>query len=289
MNGAATIGGMLDAAARALGGAGVAAPRSEARALVGHALGVGREIVFGHPERPLTGRQRDAVKALVRRRGAGEPAAYVLGRREFWSLDFVVTRDTLIPRPDSETVIEAALAVLADRAAPLRVLDLGTGSGCLLLALLSELPDATGLGVDIAEAALSVARANAVRLGLAGRARFVCGDWGRALGGRFDLIVANPPYVGRAEYQGLAPGIVRFEPRGALDGGVDPVSKYRELMPDIARLLAPGGVAAVELGAGQGPTVARIAGANGLAAVDGRRDLAGIERCIVFSPKERDH
>lgn len=282
MTGRPTIGGALDAAALVLDGAGVPQPRREASLLLGHALGVGREIVFGHPERPLSDRERAALEALVTRRSAREPAAYLLGVREFWSLDFAVTRDTLIPRPDSESVVEAALDEIADRSAPLRVLDLGTGSGCLLLALLSELPNATGLGVDISAAALAVAGANAARLGLAGRARFLCGDWGSALDGRFDLIVANPPYVERADYEVLAPEIVEFEPRGALDSGTDAVSSYRSLMPDIARLLTPAGAAALEVGAGQTAAVFVIARNGGLAEVARRRDLAAIERCVVL-------
>lgn len=289
MTGDTSIGAALDAVALTLGQAGVPEPRREARILLGHALGVGRDILFGHPERTLTGRQHHALAGLVARRSGREPTAYLLGTREFWSLDFLVTRDTLIPRPDSETVIEAALAEVADAALPLRVLDFGTGSGCLLLALLSELPNATGLGVDIGEAALAVARANAVRLGLASRARFLRGDWGCALAGAFDLIVANPPYVGRAEYEDLAPEIVCYEPRGALDGGREAISKFTELLPDIARLLAPSGVAAVELGAGQGPAVAAIASKFGLAEAGRRRDLAGIDRCAIFRRKDGEY
>lgn len=282
----ATIGGALDAAALVLDGAGVPQPRREAALLLGHALGVGREIVFGHPERRLSGQESAALGDLVARRSAREPAAYLFGVREFWSLDFLVTRNTLIPRPDSESVVEAALDEVVDRSAPLRVLDLGTGSGCLLLALLSELPNATGLGIDISTAALAVADANAGRLGLAGRARFLCGDWGGALDSRFDLIVANPPYVGRADYEALPLEIVDFEPRAALDSGNDAVSKYRCLMPDIARLLAPGGAAVLEVGAGQASAVSVIARNGGLVEVARRRDLAAIVRCVVFREME---
>ena len=284
MSGAGTIGGAVDAAAQAFAAAGVATPRREAQVLVGHALGVGREVLLGHPERPLADSERAALDALVARRAAREPAAYILGEREFWSLPLRVTRDTLIPRPDSETVVEAALARIADRAERLTVLDLGTGSGCLLLALLSELPNAAGVGVDVSPRALAVARANAGRLGLADRVRFAAGDWGRGLAGRFDMIVANPPYIGAAEFARLAPEITAFEPRIALLAGADPLASYRALAPEIARLLDPRGVAVVEIGAGQAAAVAAIMGSHGLVAAGGRRDLAGIERCLVLRP-----
>ncbi len=276
-----TIRSALEGAARALGEAGLSSARREAQVLLGHVLGGGREAIFSHPGRALTAAQRDALDALVARRGAREPAAYILGAREFWSLDFLVTRDTLIPRPDSETVVEAALAAVAGRASAPRLLDLGTGAGCLLLALLSELPEARGVGVDISPGALEVARANAGRLGLGGRARFVCGDWGRALAGRFDLIVANPPYVEESEIDGLAPEVAGFEPRIALDGAGGGLAAFRELAPDVARLLAPDGVAAIEVGAGQAEAVAAILAGHGLIEAARRRDIAGIERCIV--------
>ncbi|MFQ5958003.1 MAG: peptide chain release factor N(5)-glutamine methyltransferase [Alphaproteobacteria bacterium] len=287
MSGATTIRAALDAAAQVLAAAGVAAPRREAQVLLGHALRVDREVVLGHPARPLSAVEGAALDALVGRRAAREPAAYILGEREFWSLPIRVTRDTLIPRPDSEAVVEATLAQVADRAARLTVLDLGTGSGCLLLALLSELPNATGVGVDVSPRALAVARANAGRLGLAGRARFVAGDWGRALSGRFDLIVANPPYIGAAEFAGLIPEITAYEPRIALLTGPDPLTSYRALAPEIARLLHPRGVAAVEVGADQAAAVAAIMGGHGLSEGGRRRDLAGIERCLVLRPARK--
>ena len=281
MSGAPTIGAALDAAARALAAAGVPEARREAQVLLGHALGAGREVVLGHPERPITPDQRDALEIVVERRRAREPTAYILGEREFWGLGFRVSGATLIPRPDSEAVVEAALASVADRSGPLSVLDLGVGSGCLLLALLSELPGALGVGVDISAGALAVARANGVRLGLAGRARFVRGDWGRALAGAWDLIVANPPYVDAGEFDTLAPEIARFEPRLALVGGADPLACYRALAPDVARLLAPGGSAALEVGADQAPRVAAVMADYGLVEGARRRDLSGIERCVL--------
>ena len=209
-----TLRATLADAAEVLRDAGLEDPRREARLLLGAALGVAPEILLGAPERVMENDQRRLFDSLIRRRAAREPAAYILGEREFWSLPFRVSRDTLIPRPDSETLIEAALDTIEDYSAPRRLLDLGTGSGCLLLAALSELRGAFGVGVDISEAALAVARANAEALGLAARARFLCGDWGGALRcgsrGGFDLIVANPPYIEDSEMAALSPEITGY-------------------------------------------------------------------------------
>ncbi len=277
----------LDAAAGILREAGLAGARREAQVLLGHALGVGREVVIGAPDRPLGGGEAAAFEALVARRAAREPVAHIFGAREFWSLDVLVTRDTLIPRPDSETVVEAALAEIADHRAALRLLDLGAGTGCLLLALLSELSQASGVGVDISAPALTVARANAKRLGHAPRARFLCGDWGRPLAGAFDLIVANPPYIGDGEAAALEPEVVVYEPSLALSGGADGLAGYRALAPDAARLLAPGGAAVIEVGAGQADAVAAIMAGHGLVEAGRRRDLAGLERCVVLRRNDR--
>ena len=272
----------LDTAARVLRDAGLEQARREAQVLLGHALGVGREAMIGDPERPLGGGEAAVFETLVARRAAREPAAHILGAREFWSLDLGVTRDTLIPRPDSETVVAAGLAEIADHRAALRLLDLGAGAGCLLLALLSELTQASGVGVDISAPALAVARANADRLGLAARARFVCGDWGRSLAGEFDLIVANPPYIGAAEAAALAPEVANYEPHLALFGGADGLAGHRALAPDVARLMAPGGAAVIEVGAGQADAVAAIMAGHGLGEAGRRRDLGGLERCVVL-------
>jgi release factor glutamine methyltransferase len=276
----------LAEAAKTLAAAGLENPRGEARLLLCAALDVGPEVLLATPRRVMENRQRRAFDALVNRRAAREPAAYILGQREFWSLSFAVNRHTLIPRPDSETLIEAALDGIDDRDAPRRLLDFGSGSGCLLLALLSELGRATGVGVDISPAALAVARANAARLGLAGRARFLCGDWGSALSrgssGGFDLIVANPPYIEDRHMAGLSPEITRFEPASALSGGPDGLACYRALVADLARLLGPGGRAIIEVGAGRADDVVAIMAEGGLVEIGRRRDLAGIERCILL-------
>jgi release factor glutamine methyltransferase len=265
-----------------LAAAGITDARREARLLVSHALGAGPELVVGRPERLLTADESDRIEALAALRAARRPMAQVLGRREFWSLSFEVTPATLDPRPDSECVVEAALSLVADRAAPLRIFDFGTGTGCLLLALLHELPAATGLGIDISPEACAVAKRNAAALGLAGRATFATGDWGRGIVGAFDLIVANPPYIPAAELAGLEPEVANFEPRSALDGGADGLDAYRALVTDLARLLTPSGHAVVEFGAGQGDAVAAVFRAQGLECTARVRDLAGRERALVL-------
>lgn len=278
----ATLAAALEAAARRLRQAGVPEPRCEARLLIGHALGLGAEVVLGNPERAISDGEAARISALVSLRAERRPMAQVLGVREFWSLPFRVAAETLDPRPDSETVVEAALALVPDRDAPLRLLDLGTGTGCLLLALLSELPRARGVGVDVCAQACAVARANAIALGLEARSAFVVGEWGRNLIGAFDLIVANPPYVPDSEFDALEPEVSLFEPKRALSGGADGLVCYRAIAPDLARLLGPGASALLEVGAGQAPAVRAIAAGAGLAWLGSRRDLAGRERCLVF-------
>ena len=275
-----TVDAALRRGTEALNAARIEDARAEARLLLAHVLGVTRERLLLDRGAPLDDAALGRFDALIARRAAHEPVAYLTGAREFWSLGFEVTRDTLIPRPESETLIEALLDRVTDRTAPLRVLDLGTGSGCLLLALLSELPQASGIGVDLSAGALAVARRNAVRLGLADRASFVQGRWGEALSGRFDLIVVNPPYV--AAGAPLPPDVAAYEPASALFAGPSGLDAYAALAPDLARLLAPEGAAALELGAGQAESVAALLDQAGLEPRDRRRDLAGHERCLVL-------
>lgn len=281
MSTAATIGGALDRAAGQLKSAGVPGPRSEARLLMGYALGLNRETVFGQAERPVTPADAKRFESVVRRRVLREPAARILGCREFWSLPFRVTAATLIPRPETETVIEAALEAAGGRQRAIDILDLGTGTGCLLLALLSELANARGLGVDASVAALEVAAANASALGLSDRARFRLGDWADGLRQRFDLIVANPPYIREDEIGGLEPEVARFEPSLALSGGADGLRCYRALAADIRRVMAPGARIILEIGEGQGDDVTAILGAQGLEVTARRADLSGLPRCLV--------
>jgi release factor glutamine methyltransferase len=261
--------------------AGIQAARSEAWLLLAAATGVERAALMAGGRDTLNAVEETRLDALVRRRLAREPVAYLLGEKEFWSLRFEVGPAVLIPRPETETVVEAVLARLPGNRRPLRLLDLGVGSGCLLLALLSELPRATGLGIDDSAAALAIAARNAERLGLAARAGFRAGRWGEDVAGRFDVIVSNPPYVAEGDWDGLQPEIRDFEPKAALVAGPDGLAAYRALAPDCARLLASGGLCALEIGLGQGDAIAALLAAQGLIVMERRRDLAGIERCLL--------
>ena len=281
---AATVGGAITAAAARLAASGIAEPRREARLILSLALGVDPGELLAWPERALDEAARVQFEALIRRRAGHEPFSRLRGRREFWSLDFELSPETLDPRPDSETLIEAALAAIADRGAKLRVLDFGTGTGCLLLALLSELPNATGLGIDRLPGAVATARRNAARLRLEGRAHFREGDWDREILGPVDVILANPPYISSEEISRLAPEVAKFEPRAALDGGMDGLDAYRVLAPAIARLLASGGFAAVEIGFGQSASVVALFSESGLKIRSLRPDLSGTPRCLVAVP-----
>jgi release factor glutamine methyltransferase len=267
--------------AERLAAAGVENARGEAWLLLGAATGLERATLAAGALPTLGTAQETALEALVRRRERREPIAYILGAKEFWSLRFEVDPAVLIPRPETETVVEAVLKQIGQTTVALRILDLGTGSGCLLLALLSELPRATGLGVDDSPAALTVARRNAERLGLAARAEFGQARWGAGLRERFDLIVSNPPYVAEAEWDRLQPEIRDFEPKSALVAGPDGLASYRALAPECARLLATEGALALEVGLGQADAVTALLAADGLVVVERRRDLAGIERCLI--------
>ncbi len=267
----------LGAIVAVLEAAGIEAPRREARLILAHALGCDAAGLFGDRSIP-DGTGLD----LARRRARHEPLAYLTGRREFWSLNLAVSPATLIPRPDSETLIEAALRHTPDHLAIRTVLDLGTGTGALLLAALSEYPAAYGTGTDRVAAAASLARDNAHRLGFGARCRFVVADWAAPLAGRFDLILSNPPYIPSATLAGLMPDVAEYEPRSALDGGVDGLDAYRRIIADLPRLLARGGIAVIEAGVGQGPALADLAARAGLVATTSA-DLAGIPRAIVMT------
>jgi len=283
MNAPKTLAALLDDAVTALGAAGLAAPAFEARALLSGVLGLGREQMLAHPERPVDAKSRARFADALGRRAGHEPLARITGQREFWSLPIGLGADTLIPRPDSETVVETALLLVADRDEELSILDFGTGSGCLLFALLAELPRAHGLGIDRAAGALAVARANGHRLGLSARVEFRAGDWAEGLAGPFDIIVSNPPYVAKEELAALPPEVRNFEPELALNGGRDGLAAYRTLMPGIARLIAPNGFGVVELGAGQHDQVAEICRDSGLFTGPAGQDLAGHQRALPFA------
>ena len=273
----------LGAATEMLRAAGVDAPRRDARLLMQHALGLTPEALLAEDGLPLGEEEAWRLAALVRHRAAREPIAYLTGKREFWSLDFAVDSSALVPRPESETLVEAVLAHTARLPARPRLLDLGTGTGCLLVALLTELPGAIGLGIDVSDAAVSLARRNAYHHGLGERASFAVADWGAPLAARFDIVVSNPPYVAARELASLAPEIARHEPRTALAGGADGYESYRRLAPQVAQLLAPRGLAAIELGAGMADEVELLFVASGLVEIGRRRDLAGMERCALFA------
>jgi release factor glutamine methyltransferase len=263
--------------------AGVEDAKVDARALLCHALHIDRARLISDSERILEAREIAAISALAARRLRREPVSRIRGRKEFWSLTLNVTPAVLTPRPETETVVEAALDALGRdgmKMESLRILDIGTGSGALLLALLSELPSAVGVGTDISEAALEVARANAERNGLAARCNFVACDIAASVQGAFDLIVSNPPYISRGEIATLEPEVRDYAPAVALDGGNDGLDCYRAIAKDARRLLAPGGCLIVELGAGQEAEVRALFTQAGLQVGQARADLAGIPRAL---------
>jgi release factor glutamine methyltransferase len=266
----------------ALVGRPTATPDLDARLLVSHALGLDATELILHAERAISDADVTRVLALVERRIAGEPVARIVGEKAFWSFTLRLSPETLVPRPDTETVVSAALewARREGRSGEaLTIVDLGAGTGAILLALLSELPAATGVGVDIAEGAARIARDNAERLELADRARFVVADWTAAIGTRFDLVVSNPPYIETAAIPRLPLEVSRFDPDIALDGGVDGLEAYRVLLGNLDGILRDGGAAFFEVGAGQADAVAKIAETLGFVAKR-HRDLGGIDRVM---------
>jgi release factor glutamine methyltransferase len=260
--------------------AGFDEPRRRARRLIAAAVGVSETEIFAHPERKLGPAERDQTAAMLDRVLAREPLTRIVGRREFWGLEFSLSADTLDPRPETETVVETVLARRPDRHQPYRILDLGTGSGCLLLALLSEFRHASGIGVDVAPGAAMTARRNAMALGFADRARFLAGDWTSALAGRFDIVVANPPYIASATIPLLPPEVRDHDPRFALDGGVDGLAAYRKIAAELPRLLVPGGLFATEIGSDQADAVSALLTGAGLREAV-LPDLAGLPRCVL--------
>jgi len=334
-----SAGAGLDAARRALTaafrGCGIATPALDARLLVMAACGASHAELICDLKRALSDDERARLSAWAARRLAGEPVSRILGNRAFWNMDFRLSPETLDPRPDTETLVEAVLAalphrdtrlrILGNRAfwnmdfrlspetldprpdtetlveavlaalphrdACLRILDLGTGTGCILIALLSELPNAMGIGTDVSHAALVTARENASEAGVAERARFVQADWLSGIAGQFDVIVSNPPYIARAELSSLSREVRAHDPIAALDGGPDGLSAYRAILGELGRVMAPGAIAAFEVGAGQAAAVGAIMTATGLAPVQPdqaaiKRDLAGIERALVMKRRE---
>jgi release factor glutamine methyltransferase len=264
---------------------GLSTPELDARLLVAHALGLDHAGLAAQATRALDAGEAEAIAALAARRLAREPVARIIGVKEFWGLNFKLNAATLVPRPETESVVEAALEALDRthaRNAALKVADLGTGSGALLLALLSELPMARGVGTDLSRDALGGARDNAVALGFGERASFVACDFGAALKGPFDIVVSNPPYVACQEIATLAPEVRVFDPRLALDGGPDGLAAYRAIAAGARQLLSPDSILVLELGIGQLDAVEHLLAAAGLVAIgEPRHDLLGIARALA--------
>lgn len=280
-------GSTIGTARRALAGMFRAAqcesPDLDARLIVGHALALDHTALTTSGDLALTPAEAEHIAALARRRLAGEPVARIRGSKEFWGLELAVTSAVLVPRPETETIVEAALGCVRAQAhagSP-QIADLGTGSGALLLAILHELPNATGVGTDRSIDALKVAQANAVRCGLARRTRFVACDYGTALKGDCDVVVTNPPYIATNEINGLSVEVRNYDPKLALDGGPDGLAAFRSLALDGRRLLRQGGTMITEIGQGQAEQVAQIMRENGLTVTSVQADLAGIPRALV--------
>jgi release factor glutamine methyltransferase len=264
---------------------GIESAELDARILAGAAFGLDLTGLITAAARPVTAVEAARLEQLARRRLAGEPVARILGTREFWGLPLQLSPETLVPRPDTETVVELSLEMLRAIPSPdrrLRIADLGTGSGAILLALLSELPDADGFGTDISVAALRTASGNAAALGLDDRAAFIACDYASALSGPFDLIVSNPPYIRSSDIAGLSIEVRDHDPRLALDGGADGLDAYRALIPQAARLLAPRGAVVLEAGHGQSGDIQELMAAAGLTLErPAKADLAGIRRAVA--------
>jgi release factor glutamine methyltransferase len=277
-----SLGQAHTAAARLLREARIAAPELDARLLLCHATGLSHEAYVAALNDALAPDAAARFGAFVERRLVGEPVSRIVGLREFYGRSFRIDASTLDPRPDTETLVEAALG-LVDREAPLNILDLGTGSGCILITLLAELPRASGVGVDVSLGALELARANAQILGVGDRAAFLASDWLEAVEGSFDLVVANPPYLSAADMAGLSPEVRDHDPEPALDGGPDGLSAYRRIVPGLRKALRPGGFALFEIGPGQDHAVSPLLAEAGLDIGEGQhlwRDLAGRPRVV---------
>jgi release factor glutamine methyltransferase len=283
---ASFAGQTVEAARRALASRfreqGIDSAELDARLLAGATLGLDFTGLMAATTRTITQHESARLENFTQRRLAGEPVARILGVKEFWGLALQLSPATLVPRPDTETVVELALEICRDeRSTQPRIADIGTGSGAILLALLSELPEATGVGTDISPTASYTARDNAAHLGLAPRAAFIACNYAAALSGPFDLIVSNPPYIRSADIPGLDREVREYDPHGALDGGIDGLDAYRAIIPEAARLLAPGGTLIVEAGSGQSGAIAELMSASGLTSQQPpKADLTGIPRAV---------
>ncbi|MBM6579753.1 peptide chain release factor N(5)-glutamine methyltransferase [Microvirga sp. BT689] len=267
---------------RTLSEAGFETAALDARLLLLEALGISATDLVSQPDTPLKPEQADTLAAFARRRLNHEPVARILGGREFWGLPFRLSPETLVPRPDTETLVETALALLPDRQAPLRIVDFGTGSGCILVALLHELPSATGLGIDLSFGALVTARANAIDNRVSRRCHFALSRWADAVSGSFDLIVSNPPYIASEVIPTLDEEVREHDPLLALDGGPDGLEPYRVILREAGRLLAPQGLLVVEIGYDQAEALSSLAGVHGLEILRTAHDLSDNPRCVAM-------
>jgi release factor glutamine methyltransferase len=267
---------------RTLTDAGFETAGLDARLLVLAALAISPTDLITRPDVPLTAEEAERLAAFARRRLTHEPVARIVGEREFWGLPFRLSPETLVPRPDTETVIETALALLPDRQAPLTIVDFGTGSGCILTALLHELPQARGLGIDRSLGALQTARLNAEMNGVGDRSLFAASDWASAVRGPFDLIASNPPYIASPEIARLDAEVREHDPLLALDGGADGLDAYRILLEEAERLLRPGGLMVLEIGYDQADPLRHLAQARGLEVLRVAHDLGGNPRCVAL-------
>ncbi len=285
-----TLDDVLRQKRQTLAAAGVENPALDARILVRRGAGLSEEEIITNGQTPLSNQQIELIEKMVLRRAAGEPVSRILGGREFWGLWFKVTEDTLDPRPDTETLVSAALKrarAMGER--PLRILDLGTGTGCILIALLSELPNATGVGVDINAGAISVSCENATWLGVAARADFRMGSWFSTIkeGEQFDLIVSNPPYIPEPDIESLAREVRNHDPIAALTPGKTGLEAYKIILKDLKKYLVCGGYALMEIGMGQDESLIRLVEDSNIRPVDSYHDLGGIVRVVEMSCGEK--
>lgn len=271
---------LLDIGTQALSVA-AESPRLDARLLLATAIDCNASDILMQVERSISAAQSARYRDYIKRRCEGEPVSRILGQREFWSLPFSLSNETLDPRPDSETVIETVLKLVGDdKSNSHSVLDLGTGTGCLLLSLLQEWPSATGLGVDVSKDAIGTAYANSKALGMERRACWMVGDWLNAVAGTFDVIVSNPPYIRAGDMCALQTEVRVYDPKKALDGGLDGLEHYRKIIPDLGRILAPGGVVVLEIGFDQEQDVRLLLSSARLTRIESHRDLGGQVRCV---------
>lgn len=254
----------------------------DARLLLEHALGLSREQLLLAIDQPVEEWQESHYRELITKRVDRQPVAQLIGKREFWGMVFEVSCNTLDPRADSETLVQGVLKEHARRDRPVRILDLGTGTGCLLLSLLSELPSATGIGADICDKALAIAKNNAQALDIQARAQFIASNWFENIDGTFDIIISNPPYIATQDIENCPPEVARHEPKLALDGGADGLDCYRAIIGALPRFLAKDGIVALEMGMGQQPALESLAAANGLHVHSVKQDIQGLPRCILL-------